>query len=116
MILTKKQFRKIILREYKKMLGEVTKKKKVHLKKSDEKYLEDAEGLRLVRATNDVEDQLDYVLTDVDIESDEIVLADPAGRSEKIDFDQLLHDFEFEIPAKKRSREERIKHATRKKP
>ncbi len=115
MILTRKQFRKIILREYKKMLDEVTKKKKVHLKKSDEKYLEDAEGLRMVRATSDVEKQLDYVLTDVDIEGDEIVLADPLGHKEKIDLDQLMHDFEFEVPEKKKGNEGQIKHVTRKK-
>jgi hypothetical protein len=115
MILTKKQFRKIILHEYKKMLHEVTKKKKVHLKKSDEKYLEDAEGLRLVKATDDIEHQLDYVLTDVDLEGDEIAIADPIGREEKIDLDQLLRDFEFELPTKKRDKEEQMKHVTRKK-
>ena len=69
LILTRAQLRKIILNEYKRMMTEISKKKKVDITTSDEPLLDDAMGLRLVKRSKIPEEQLDYTIVDIDEEN-----------------------------------------------
>ena len=102
LILTKAQLRRIILNEYKRMMTEISKKKKVQITTSDEPLLDDAMGLRLVKRSKLPEEQLDYTIVDVDEENNIYTLVDPLGIKMKVNFDKLEKHFVREQPIKEK--------------
>ena len=100
LILTRAQLRKIILNEYKRMMTEISKKKKVDITTSDEPLLDDAMGLRLVKRSKIPEEQLDYTIVDIDEENNVYTLVDPVGIKIKVNFKDLEKRFVREQPVK----------------